>query len=147
MENLETRDETFAPEDADSASADWEANVLSALRVRTRGIAIVAVVSFLGASLWNYSPSVATLDRNAMATPFRVELNHASEAELHLLPGVGDKLVKAIVARRTELGGFQDVQELKDIPGIKEGKFTAIAPFVWVAPLSPPPESKDRSAP
>jgi DNA uptake protein ComE-like DNA-binding protein len=49
-----------------------------------------------------------------------------------LLPGVGDKLVRAILDRRQELGGFRDIQDLMTVPGIKQGKFAAIAPYVVV---------------
>lgn len=45
-----------------------------------------------------------------------VDLNHADTAELKCIPGIGTGLANMIVAYRTRLGGFYDVQQLQEIP-------------------------------
>jgi competence protein ComEA len=142
MDHASESDDNFAPQDADSASSDWEANVVSALHARSRGLAIAAIATFASVALALAWPSSMRSDSQGLNVPFQLDLNAASEAELHLLPGVGEKLVRAILDRRQELGGFRDIQELKTVPGIKQGKFAAIAPYVFVHTESHPSQAR-----
>ena len=64
----------------------------------------------------------------------KLDLNRASAEELRKLPGIGEKLSGAIVARREELGPFQSVEELLQIPGIGEKRLAAIRDLVTVEP-------------
>jgi len=56
----------------------------------------------------------------------RVNLNTADESVLGNLSGIGPSKAKAIIAYREENGGFSSVEELMNVPGIKEGTFTKI---------------------
>jgi competence protein ComEA len=47
-----------------------------------------------------------------------VNLNTASETQLHTLSGIGDKLAKNIVKYRTEHGKFKAFDDLKKVDGI-----------------------------
>jgi competence protein ComEA len=47
----------------------------------------------------------------------KVDLNHATEAELEKLPGLGSSRVKAIIDYRTTHGPFQSIDELKKVKG------------------------------
>ena len=47
-----------------------------------------------------------------------VNLNTATPEELQLLPGVGEVRAVAIIAKRKERGGFQEVDELLQVRGI-----------------------------
>lgn len=61
-----------------------------------------------------------------------IDINTASEEELDELPGVGPAIAAAIVAYRTESGGFASVDELLEVRGIGEAKLADIAPLVTV---------------
>lgn len=65
-------------------------------------------------------------DRNDLPREFVVDLNHATEAELNLLPGVGPKLAQEILRYREDRGGFQSVEDLMNIRGIKDGRISAL---------------------
>jgi competence protein ComEA len=56
----------------------------------------------------------------------RIDINHASEAELTALPGVGPVTAAAIVAYREAHGPFASVEELALVEGIGAGTLSAI---------------------
>ncbi len=59
-----------------------------------------------------------------------VSLNAADEALLDTLPGVGPVTAAAIIAWRTEHGGFSDVRELLEVKGIGEATLADLLPHV-----------------
>ncbi|WP_208868148.1 helix-hairpin-helix domain-containing protein [Microbispora triticiradicis] len=61
-----------------------------------------------------------------------VNLNTATAAQLDALPGVGGVIAQRIVDYRDARGGFQSVDQLKDIPGIGERKFAELRDKVTV---------------
>lgn len=63
---------------------------------------------------------------------FRVELNRASRAELLQLPGVGPNRVDKILAYRSGKGGFQNVEDLKEVEGIGEITWQRLRPHIQV---------------
>lgn len=67
---------------------------------------------------------------DAPAAP--VDLNTATEDELDALPGVGPTIAAAIVAFRTENGGFASVDDLLDVKGIGEARLAELRPLVTV---------------
>ncbi len=73
-------------------------------------------------------PAVARL-----ALGFRIDLNSAGEEELLLVPGIGESLARAIVQLREQKGRFHALEELKVIPGIKEGKLRGLGKYLAVA--------------
>jgi competence ComEA-like helix-hairpin-helix protein len=99
-------------------------------RNRGMGLLLVCLALWLLASYtWQGNESPA----NALEqTGFVVDLNLASESELSLLPGVGPKTAKDIVAYRNRVGKFQSVDQLKQIPGIKQARFDAMSPYVTI---------------
>lgn len=56
----------------------------------------------------------------------KVNLNTADETVLGNLSGIGPSKARAIIAYREENGGFSSVEELMNVPGIKEGTFMKI---------------------
>jgi competence protein ComEA len=126
------------PEDADDVSSDWEAHAIDALRVRNQGLAIFAVGILAAVIIWNAWAPKPFVDNQVLTSTLRLDLNRATAAELNLLPGVGPKLIQAILERREALGGFQRLDQLMSIPGIKEGKLNAMAPFLYVDPIQTP---------
>lgn len=62
----------------------------------------------------------------------RVHLNTATPAELETLPGVGPVLAERIVAHRDARGGFDQVEDLLEVPGIGEAKLADLRDAVAV---------------
>ena len=59
-----------------------------------------------------------------------LNINQAGQAELETLPGVGPVTASAIIAWRTEHGGFRSVDDLLDVSGIGEATLAKLAPLV-----------------
>lgn len=62
----------------------------------------------------------------------KVDLNLADEAKLQTLPGIGSSRASAIIKYRRENGRFQSIEELLQVPGIKEGLYEQIKDLVTV---------------
>ena len=56
----------------------------------------------------------------------KVNLNTASKEQLKTLNGIGEAKATAIIQYREEHGGFQKIEELMEVEGIKEGTFQKI---------------------
>ena len=84
-----------------------------------------------GAPATGASGQVAPAGPEAHATPTApLALNQASASHLEELPGIGPVLAERIVAHRDQIGGFTDVGQLRDVPGIGEKTFQALAGLV-----------------
>lgn len=62
----------------------------------------------------------------------RVDLNTATAQELMTLPGIGQSKADSIISYRESHGGFQAVEDLMKIEGIKEGVFSKLKDRVKV---------------
>lgn len=62
----------------------------------------------------------------------KISINEASEQQLEQLPGVGEALAQRIVAYRKEQGKFQSIEDLKNVSGIGEKKYAALADMIKV---------------
>lgn len=56
----------------------------------------------------------------------KINLNTADTAELQTLSGIGEAKAEAILAYREEHGGFSSIEEIMNVPGIKESTFSNI---------------------
>ena len=102
-------------------------------------LAVFALVGLLGlfAEL-NRRPlmlvePVHSLSAEVFVTPAPepIDLNAATAEELAALPGIGEALAEEIVAYRAENGAFASVEALDNVPGIGEGKISAIQSLVF----------------
>ena len=80
----------------------------------------------------NAMSSAAQSEVSGQAEDGKVDLNHASKDELMTLPGIGDAKAESIIRYREEQGGFQSIEELMKIEGIKEGVFQKIKDDITV---------------
>ena len=62
----------------------------------------------------------------------RMDLNTVSYTELVNCPAIGPATANRIMAYRQEKGGFRDLEELKEIPGIGNSHFQNIAKFFQI---------------
>lgn len=58
--------------------------------------------------------------------PAKVNINTAGQAELETLSGIGPSTAHAIIAFREANGAFRTVEEIMNVPGIKQSRFNAI---------------------
>ena len=65
-------------------------------------------------------------------TPALININSAEQIQLETLPGVGETTAKAIIAYREKSGGFAKIEDIMNVPGIKEGRFEALREFITV---------------
>ncbi len=73
---------------------------------------------------------MAAAKKLALGLP--LDLNIASERDLALIPGIGDKIASQIVLLRNQKGVFQDLSDLKAVPGIKEKKLEGLKGYLMV---------------
>ncbi len=62
----------------------------------------------------------------------RININLADAKELMELPGIGEAKAASIIEYRGANGSFQTIEELMKIPGIKEGLFNKVSPYITV---------------
>ena len=74
----------------------------------------------------------ALFGRPSSCPPDRLGLNTATAEQLACLPGVGPALAGRIVTWRTAHGGFREVKELEQVPGIGGVRFQRLGPLVRV---------------
>lgn len=94
--------------------------------------ALLLLIIFWTMSIWIYRTSVEGIESELPAN-LVVDLNDATQAELNLLPGVGEKLASDILKYREEAGGFHSVDELMQIRGIKEGRLLSLKKYITVS--------------
>lgn len=66
------------------------------------------------------------------STDGKVNINTASAEELKTLSGIGDTRAESIIRYREEQGGFQRIEDLMNVEGIKEGVFEKIKDRITV---------------
>ena len=76
--------------------------------------------------------AVAFKDRSSLPgeSTDLLDLNQATQAQLEALPGIGPVLASRILESRAQLGGFQRIEELLEVPGIGRGRLEQIRRLV-----------------
>lgn len=62
----------------------------------------------------------------------KVNINTASSEELQTLKGVGESTAAKIIEYRTQNGPFEKIEDIMNIPGIKEAKFNSLKDYIYV---------------
>lgn len=63
---------------------------------------------------------------------YKININTADKDELMLLEGIGESYAERIIEFRESNGGFESVEQLKEIKGIGDKKFAEIKDFITV---------------
>ncbi len=61
-----------------------------------------------------------------------IDINSATAIELEHLFGIGPVKASDIISYRRTIGGFQTIEELKNVKGIGDGKFEKIKDFITI---------------
>ena len=62
----------------------------------------------------------------------KININTAKQEELTQITGVGESTAKKIIEYRTQNGKFKSIEDIKNIPGIGDGKFNAMKEEITV---------------
>jgi len=62
----------------------------------------------------------------------KIDLNIADESSLGRHPYIGRKLAASIIKLRTDMGRFNDLEQLRQLPLINEEKYRKIAPYLSI---------------
>lgn len=62
----------------------------------------------------------------------KYNLNDVTAKELETLPGIGVSKANSIIEYRTQKGKFKSIEELKEIPGIKDGIYEKIKDYFTI---------------
>jgi competence protein ComEA len=68
--------------------------------------------------------------------PIPIDINTADTAAFISLPGIGSKLANRIISFRTKLGGFNSIEQIKEVYGLRDSVFQIIQPLL-ICKLSP----------
>jgi len=73
---------------------------------------------------------LSAVTRLALGLP--IDLNRATEEDLLLVPGIGEKMAARIVRVRQEKGKIERLADLTTIPGIKDKKVRQLEKYLAV---------------
>lgn len=79
-----------------------------------------------------YVPTVAEVQEMNSQETGKVNINQASAEELMTLPGIGESKAESIIRYRESSGSFQKVEDIMQIPGIKEALFEKIKDLIQI---------------
>jgi competence ComEA-like helix-hairpin-helix protein len=71
-------------------------------------------------------------EENAEPVSFPININTANENTLQALTGIGPSFAVRIIEYRMETGGFNDIEELRNITGIGPATMEKIRPYVTI---------------
>lgn len=73
---------------------------------------------------------IAYIGENEAEDSGLIDINQADVSLLCEIPGIGESRAEAIVSYREEYGKFTEPEELMQVPGIKEGLFAKMLPYI-----------------
>jgi len=135
--------------DLPDSQGSWEEELLGCLRFRSRTFATLALMAW-GSILWLgmtrevESQTEAMQGSKLIDGPWTIDINQASAEDLQLIPSLGPNLIRAILSRRSEIGGFTHWDQLRSIPGIKEGRIRILSEYLSLQESSVQKTSEDQ---
>lgn len=71
-------------------------------------------------------------DTSSVTQNQKININKATETELQSLPGIGASLASRIVEYRNQNGKFASIEDIKNVNGIGENKYSNIKELIYV---------------
>jgi competence protein ComEA len=93
----------------------------------------MALVGMAGWWLWQEGIHGGLVDverGETIAIDFKIDVNQATWPELAVMPNVGEKLAKRIVADRAERGAFNQLADLERVSGIGPKTVEGMKPYL-----------------
>lgn len=78
------------------------------------------------------STSAAAITKKGAAGSGKVNINTAGENELDTLDGIGPATARAIIAYRDQIGAFSSIEQIKEVKGIGDAKYSSIKDDITV---------------
>lgn len=75
------------------------------------------------------SNSLVDTDGDSILNP-KININHASQAQLETLPGIGPATAKSIIDYRDNISSFNSIEDIMDVPGIGEATYNEIKTII-----------------
>lgn len=105
----------------------------------------LVVLAWHAARPLNRPPAIEFRRVEELPAGFVIEANRSPWVEWTLLPGIGPKLAKRIVAYRERVGPFRTVEDLLAVPGIGPRRLEQIRPYLRIEEASSFSQSAPRS--
>jgi competence ComEA-like helix-hairpin-helix protein len=94
-------------------------------------LAVVAGVAWRAADYWRIGAEPIDVVPPPEGPTFRINVNSADWVTLSLVPGVGEKMAKAIVEERQKQGGkFESLDDLLEVKGIGAKMLEKLHPYL-----------------
>lgn len=87
-------------------------------------------VSLASPSFSDTVSKASVLNKDTTRPYVKLNLNTATQEELERLPGIGPVLAKRIIDYRYEKGGFDSIEEIKNVKGIGKKIFAEIKGYL-----------------
>ena len=97
---------------------------------------IIVVISMCVAIYFVTKLNKQINNQNQQKKEIKIELNNASQEDLVQLNGIGNVFAKRIVDFRDKLGGFYNIEQVKDVYGIHDTVFQKIKPNIYLKPAT-----------
>jgi len=97
----------------------------------------LAVLGALRSRLWGGELEIQAA-RDGLRIPARLNVNTAEQHELVLVPGIGEKTARAIIAYRREHGPFARLEDLAEVAGIGPKTVERVRPHLMCASAARP---------
>ena len=82
--------------------------------------------------LIDISCSITIPEKIQVDKPALININYASAEQLMTLPGIGEVYANKIIEYRKNKGLFLTIEQIKEIPGIKDNVFNQIKNYITV---------------
>ena len=121
-----------ASNEADLERINLAAYVSDQEHIRVPRIGETPVVS--GATATRPQRTTTAVPPGSVAIGEKLDLNEATALELEELPGIGPVLAARIIDDRDRHGPFRSIDDLKRVPGIKDGILAQIRDYLMITP-------------